>query len=67
MERELGVSTIYVARSAVQHVDKDPAYFLVYMESCVGAFGPNGGGGAMLFGGRPKVPLERTVSSKTQL
>ena len=44
MKRELGVSTVYVARSVVQHVGKDPRNFLVYMESYVGAFGPSGRG-----------------------
>ena len=64
MKRELGVSTVYVARSVVQHVGKDPRNFFSLhgiIRRCLWA--ERSGVPARLPGGWPKVPPERTVSS----
>jgi hypothetical protein len=64
VKRKLGVSTVYVARSVVQHVGKDPRNFfslLGTIRRCLWA--EPSGVPARLPGGWPKVPPERTVSS----
>jgi hypothetical protein len=64
VKRELGVSTVYVARSVVQHVGKDPRNFFSLhgiMRRCLRA--ERSGVPARLPGAWPKVPPERTVSS----
>ena len=64
VKRELGVSTVYVARSVVQHVGKDPRIFFSLhgiMHRCLRA--ERSGVPARLPGGWPKVPPERTVNS----
>ena len=64
MKRESGVSTVYVARSVVQHVGKDPRNFFSLhgiMRRCLRA--ERSGVPARLPGAWPKVPPERTVNS----
>ena len=64
VKRKLGVSTVYVARSVVQHVGKDPRNFFSLhgiMRRCLRA--ERSGVPARLPGAWPKVPPERTVSS----
>ena len=64
MKRELGVSTVYVARSVVQHVGKDPRNFFSLhgiIRRCLWA--ERSEVPARLPGGWPKVPPERTVNS----
>ena len=60
----LGISTIYAARSVVQHVGKDPRVFFSLhgiIRRCLRA--ERSGVPARLPGGWPKVPPERTVNS----